>query len=321
MLISESMLICVGVFAFLSVYGLTLSMKKRYENYEFTNKEASLFVVRRYIAILAMFLIPFLFCEIVTHVMGFTGRYGEGRTEQAGNFLMDMLGLGDIFGTKMMVGAWWYISFLVVITVFMPMVIRGYKHYGWLLIPMFLIPGQLFLNNNVNMTKWLFAVPLAVCFADGKVLERLKAFSLVRISWLNKLLKFLISTVILLVLFKLRASAWGKEYLQFALNGFIPAIFIYWSYEFIIELPVLKQILIFLGRHSADIFFIHSFIRGIWYRKESYSFHYAGLILLVLLGASLGISIVLDIVRRLIRYDRGTKIITDKTLGWMDKIL
>lgn len=46
MLISLCMVHCVGMFAFLSVYGLTLSMKSKYPEYDFDGHTATLFVLK-----------------------------------------------------------------------------------------------------------------------------------------------------------------------------------------------------------------------------------------------------------------------------------
>lgn len=81
--------------------------------------------------------------------------------------------------------------------------------------------------------KVLFVVPLAVCFADGQVLERLKGFAVVKNHALNKLLKFLITTFLLICMFLLYDSSWGIQRFEFALNGLIPVTLIYWAYEFL----------------------------------------------------------------------------------------
>ena len=46
MMISRCMVQCVGLFAFLSVYGLTRSVKKKYQSYEFSGREGTMFVLR-----------------------------------------------------------------------------------------------------------------------------------------------------------------------------------------------------------------------------------------------------------------------------------
>ena len=44
--IFRCMIVCVGMFAFLSAYGLTLSLKSSYRDYEFSGHEAFMFVLK-----------------------------------------------------------------------------------------------------------------------------------------------------------------------------------------------------------------------------------------------------------------------------------
>ena len=57
MAVCRVMVQCVGIFAFLSVYGLTLSMKAQYHEYEFTGHEATLFVLKRYVKLVLSFVL------------------------------------------------------------------------------------------------------------------------------------------------------------------------------------------------------------------------------------------------------------------------
>lgn len=318
--ISKGMAICVGLFVFLSVYGMTRSMAARFENYEFTPEQGGLYVIRRYISVIAMFFIPFLFCQLVTALKGFH-RYGVGIAERIGNFFLDMLGFSDIFGTKMLVDTWWYMSLLVMITVFMPVLIRAYKNYSWLFVVMFLVFCQVFVDLDTNMTRWLFVVPVAIVTADQNILERLREWQWVDNPVANKTLKFLVSTLVVAGLFLLRSSGWGMSYGRFVISGILPLVFIYWGYEFIFELPIIGTILRFLGHHSADIFFVHNCIRGIWYKDQVYSLSHAVLIFLVVMGGSLILSMLFDVIRRLVDYNSLIKKITNKVLTWAEKNL
>lgn len=153
-----------------------------------------------------------------------------------------------------MVNTWWFLSLEILIIVFMPFMIRFYRKYSWLIVPMILLPGSFLLEKHVHLTKYLFVVPLAVWFADRQILERLKDFSPLKNRTAGKILKFVFLTGFLLVLFKVYDTPWGIQHFEFLLNGLIPAAVIWWAYEFVIELPVLSSVLEFLGRHSADIF-------------------------------------------------------------------
>ena len=119
MAVCRVMVQCVGIFAFLSVYGLTLSMKAQYHEYEFTGHEATLFVLKRYVKLVLSFTLPFLFCMGVTYLTH-TSRYSDGFPINLINAGMDFLGLGHLFGTQMQINTWWYLSLEILLIFFMP---------------------------------------------------------------------------------------------------------------------------------------------------------------------------------------------------------
>lgn len=320
MAVSRVMVHCVGIFAFLSVYGLTLSMKAQYQEYKFSGHEATLFVLKRYVKLVLSFTLPFLFCTGVTYLTH-TSRYRDGLFGNLINAGMDFLGLSHLFGTQMQVNTWWYLSLEILLIFFMPFFVRFYKKYGWLTVFMSLLIGSFMLEKHVHLTKYLFVAPLAVCFADQNVLERLKAFKIVQNKFLNKILKFILSTGVLYLLCKLFNTSWGTDHFEFLLNGVIPALFVYWAYEFVTAIPGVRWILIFIGKHSANIFYIHTFVRAVWLKDVTYSLGHVAIIWLFILGVSLAISIVLNIVRKLIRFDRFSSWISDGILNWADKTL
>ncbi|MBU5482552.1 hypothetical protein KQI91_15335 [Blautia sp. MSJ-19] len=295
-------------------------MKGKYPDYDFDGHAATLFVLKRYVKLILTFLIPFFFCTGVTFLTD-TSRYGGSLWENIISVIMDFFGLGHLFGTQMLVNTWWFLSLEILIIVFMPFVLRFYRKYSWLMILMFLLPGSFLIEKHVHLTKYLFVAPFAVCFADRQVLERLKAFCIVGNHVMNKMLKFAISTGILLAMLKVWDSRWGLEHFEFALTGLIPVIFIYWAYEFILEIPVIRQLLEFLGKHSANVFYIHTFIRALWLKKLTYSFGHAALIWLFLMGSSVLISIGLETVKKVICYNRISGKITEQIVGWADRTL
>lgn len=186
---------------------------------------------------------------------------------------------------------------------------------------MFLLLGSFMLEKRVHLTKYFLVVPIAVCFADQNILERLKAFSPVKNKIMGKILKFVFLTAAILAMMKVYDTRWGMEHFEFALNGVIPVALIWWLYEFVIELPIIKPILEFLGKHSADIFYTHTFVRSLWMTEIVYSFRHAAVIFLFLLAVSLGISFVLDFIRKHLYYNRMTAVLSDRLLGWADQNL
>ena len=108
---------------------------------------------------------------------------------------------------------------------------------------------------------------------------------------------------------------------EFVLNGLIPVAVICWSYEFLIDLPVIREILQFMGKHSANVFYIHSFIRAKWLGNFVYSFGHAFLIWLVLMASSMVVSILLEGIKKAVRFERLSGKISDRILDWADKTL
>ena len=108
---------------------------------------------------------------------------------------------------------------------------------------------------------------------------------------------------------------------EFVLNGLIPVSVICWSYEFLIDLPVIREILQFMGKHSANVFYIHSFIRAKWLGNFVYSFGHAFLIWLVLMASSMVVSILLEGIKKAVRFERLSGKISDRILDWADKTL
>lgn len=320
MMISRCMIHCVGLFLFLSAYGLTLSMKKQFEHLRFDGHEATLFVLKRYASLVLLFLLPFLFCAAVTLLTG-TSRYANGFWANISSVIMDILCLGHLFDTQPLVSTWWYLSLEVLTIVLLPLMVRLYKRFGWLSVAMVLLPGSFLLEQHVHLTKYFFVVPLAVCFADQQVLERLKGFSPVKNMVLSKVLKFVITTGALIVMFLVFDSPWGLQHFEFALYGLIPVTLIYWAYEFLIDVPVLKQVLEFLGKRSADIFYTHTFVRAMWLKDLTYSFGHALLIWGFLLAVSILISFFLDGVRRILHYREFTGAAVNSLMRWADKTL
>ena len=132
---------------------------------------------------------------------------------------------------------------------------------------------------------------------------------------------FSIESIFMCALCMFWYSKWGRNHFEFVLNGLIPVSVICWSYEFLINLPVIREILQFMGKHSANVFYIHSFIRAKWIGNFVYSFGHAFLIWFVLMASSIVISIFLEGIKKAVRFERLSGKITDRILGWADKIL
>ena len=304
----------------MSVYGLTLSMKSKYPEYDFDGHTATMYVLKRYVKLVLTLLVPFVFCVGVTFVTD-TFRYPAGMFANIISIIMDFFGVGHKFGGRMLVSTWWYLSLEVLLIFFLPVALQIYRKYSWLIVMLFLLPGSFLIEKHVHLTKYLFIVPLAICFADQQVFERLKSWKPLKSQALSKFLKFVVSTGMILALLMLWNSRWALERFEFMLNGLIPVAIIYWAYEFLLDIPGLHQLLEFLGKYSATVFYIHTFIRTLWLRDFTYSLGHAAVIWLFLMGSSILIAVFLDVVKKLIHYEKISNVVIDGFIGWADRTL
>ena len=130
--VTLSFKICVGIFVFLSAYGITLGMKNKNAEYKFTAKETSRMVCNRYLKLMGGYLFIFAFVQIYSVIAGFHRyhvMYGKG-AKSVFYFLIDGLGLAELFGTPTFNATWWYMSFAILLVFIMPLLVQWYKKQG-----------------------------------------------------------------------------------------------------------------------------------------------------------------------------------------------
>lgn len=325
MYICETMNICVGMFAFLSSYGLTKTIKLKNPALNMNADESVSFVTKRAVSLLGSFFLPYILCTASTLLFSGHNPYGEGVSFVC-NAFVDMLGLAGLLRTPMMIGTWWYMSFALVIIFLMPFSVQMYKKYGILLLipfgvlPVLFVPEFRSSGELTNMTRWLLTIPLGIIFADADLLEKLKAYRISKNKIVNKIIKFAVLTAILYILIRLRTSSWGKEKFYYYISSILPVFVVYYLYEFITDIPIVSTVTGFLGKHSSNIFFMHTFIRGVWFPVFTYSFKYAALIYLFMLGASLLLSFAVEWLKKLLHWNNAVKIVAERLTKFVGKI-
>ncbi len=325
MYIFESMNICVGIFAFLSSYGLTKTMMLKYKTLDLDRHNVSDFVTRRTVSLIGSFLIPYILCAVPTFIFTDYNTYGD--VDFVFNMIADILGIAGLLGSRMLVGTWWYMSFALIIIFLLPFTVRLYRRFGVLcVVPFILVPFLLntsFFSAKAldNMTRWLLTIPMGVIFADLKVFERMRAAHLTNNKVVSKIIKFVILTAVLVLLVMFRKMPWCIQHLHYFISSILPVYFIYWMYEFVCVVPLLNSVLAFLGKHSSNIFFMHTFIRFVWFKDVTYGLGTWSLIFLFVFVCSLILSFAVTGVQRLTRWNKLVKWTADKLSGINEKII
>ena len=84
--------------------------------------------------------------------------------------------------------------------------------------------------------------------------------------------------------------------------GIFPTLVILFFYEFIIDVPIVKQVLQFLGRYSMYIYLIHDFFLSVLFKDLIYSYSHFILCFFFLLGLSLLAAFFFDAFQKILNY-------------------
>ncbi|MCR5553999.1 MAG: acyltransferase, partial [Bacteroidales bacterium] len=308
-----AMKICVAIFTFLSAYGIYLSYQKKINtcNEEVNLKNIYILVFKRLISLLTGYWFVFLTVQLYSLIVVRDGRYlrvyGSG-TKGVLFFLIDFLGLAELFNTPTFLATFWYMSLAILIVLLMPFLVMCYKKIGAILLIAFSVLFAVLFPVNSKHTMaylpwYLTCLCLGMVSASRNWLVSFKKLS-GESNCLKRASKAAIELIIIALFLYCRQTTRNTLLLPIW-DSLLPFLIVVFMFEYINNIPVVGSSLQFLGVHSMNIFLIHNFIRVIWYFKFTYSFRYAPLIVIVLLGVSLAVSFVLENLKRLLRYDRA----------------
>ncbi len=117
---------------------------------------------------------------------------------------------------------------------------------------------------NHNFWRYLLCIAVGVSCAYNNTIVKIMNWNIIKSEKCNHLIKFLLEFFLLFVLMVLRQGPLMDTLYPFW-DAVIPVVFTSFCCEFIVVIPGLRQILIFLGIYSANIFIIHNYIRKVWF--------------------------------------------------------
>ena len=199
-----------------------------------------------------------------------------------------------------------------------PIFLKLFKKYKYIpvLFGVMAIPSILRWQFSINSyIVYLFPLLLGIIFAENNLMVKIANFRILKNNvYLNKLLKLLIGTVILIGMYFIEHDISVEQYWEI-LYGVFPVYLICYLYEFIVELPIIKNILQILGKYSMNMFFTHEFLRTNYLHDYIYSFRNWIKILVVLIVLSLALAVLVELFKKLIRYDK----LVDKLKNYIGK--
>lgn len=302
--IASFLKICVAIFVFLTGYGIATKLLGENEK---SGKEIAKMTAKRYLSLMSGFIFIFILSQIFCFAMDkrqIVTYAADTKYNFVLNIVVDAFGLTNLLGTPTLNGTWWYMSLAIILIAIIPLMVKVYKKYGFLAtstIILLIVHG--FNIQNINLIRWLYTAFLGIVCADKNILVKLKDFKLVKSNvYINKIIKFIICVLLLVGALYLRQ---GLDYRFYAINdALIPVFVIYFCFEFIMPIKYVNNVLMYLGKHSMNIFLIHTFIRAHYFANFTYSFKYPALIVLVLLLISLALSIVIEAMKKYSGYNK-----------------
>lgn len=291
--------ICVAMFVFMTGYGMWVSYESQKKKTTMSN-----YIKKRMVTLMTGFLIIFVVTEVLAIPTGrFIEVYGHDFRSVV-YMIIDALGLAKLLGTPLFCLTWWYMSLAIVLIMIFPFVHSIMEKYQWVVVvASIIVPRACGFGQSTDLFRYLLAYTLGMYFAQHDLLARIKE-KFMEQNVEGKLLSLIVSLIGLAVIIKCRQNAWiGWKYLDFW-DGFAAMYGIIISYIYILNGKWIVKGLGFLGKHSMNIFLIHSFYRDVFFHEFTYSFYYAWLDYIVLMAISLVTSIVLEWFKKLIRYEK-----------------
>ena len=297
--------ICVSIFVFISGYGLYLSCKN-------TKLDATKWTAVRYIKTMSGYWMIWILSCVVTQLINrrVSKIYVQNSLwEAVAGMGIDFLGLANLFRTPTLNGTWWYMSAAIVFILLTPLLVKNREKLwlilaGVILFIRVIMKGKDFFPGGTAVYSFLTPFILGMIFARNNYIERL-------VNQKHKLPRFLVEVVLLLAAYKVYKNLPISNYWEVHW-GLIPLLVIVFCIEYILVIPGIKQVLVFLGKHSMNVFLVHTFIRLIYLGEFTYSWKHFVLITLVLLVVSLALSFVLEGIKKITKYDQLMEIICKK---------
>lgn len=299
--------ICVSLFAFISGYGLYLSCKSRKVN-------STKWVVNRYVKTFAGYWLIWVLSGTISQIISRRVSKIFLKTniwEALINIGIDFLGVANLFDSPTLNGTWWYMSAAFVFILLTPLLVK-YEEKLWLILAGVIVflrvicrgAGEDIFPGGTSTYAFLTPFIFGMIFAKNNYIEKI-------VNGNYKPVRFILEIVLLIIAYKVYKNIPTSYYWEVKW-GLIPLLVILFSVEFILTVPGVRQLLIFLGKHSMNIFMVHTFIRAYYLADFTYSWGHFAIITIVLLLVSLGISLIVEGIKKIIQYDGLVKKICQK---------
>ena len=281
--------VCVSIFLLLSGYGLTIQMNKLLDKTQKVNLGGQIchFLLKRYTKFYLNYWVVFLLfvpLGVFCFDRPLAIPYGENANIPL-SLAKDFFGLQKFNSYNI---TWWFNQIIIILWLAFPflfwLVKNGYAR--WIVLPQFMI------FMPINALAFLLGIYLAQYRENIEILI-LKITDKVTLAILFVLLAglcFCREKMLIECLYGINAD----PYIALTLASLVAIA----AKKIKYQLPVLA----YLGKHSMNMYMVHTFIFAYFFHNFIYSFQYPLLIFAALLLSSLGVSIVLETLKTKLKF-------------------
>lgn len=299
--------VCVSVFLFASGYGLMQSWL-RAESDITQSGGVFLFILRRLIKFYFNFWFVFIiFVPIGVLVFDIPIIQGDDLVHRIKNFVFQIFAISDqqSYNTT-----WWFNSLIIPLYILFPVVGYMIKRSPIYTVFVFLVLGTSKLIIGPQLQGYIPIFTLGVLWSAYH--EKLTVI-------LNK---YKIPVLLLLLLFSLLCNlvalyALGEDHIfsrGLPCYSLLTIQLAFCTIFFLRKVRRLSMPISFLGKHSANIYLVHTFLNYYWFPRFFYSIENALLLWGTLMGLSVVMSILLEYLKSIARWNDLSNLIISKLI-------
>lgn len=286
--------VCVSLFLLMSGYGLSCQYlkviadaKNLKERFGTTIK----FIAKRYVKFYTGYWIIFLIFVLFGSVgMGISLESRYETDNIMFPFVVDFFGF---MGFRSYNITWWFNRTILLLYIAFPilfLLIRKIPYISLVLVfCIMLIPKPIAFVNEMTICMFPFFLGMfwAMKIPQGyKITNKRKYFLFLPVS-----------IILCCVLVYFRQNKIIPYFTGVAVDGLLAFVISMLVIMLIRNLPVVNVVFSFLGKHSANMYMVHTFLFFYWFPQFIYAPKYAILIFLLLLSCSLAISLALEFIK------------------------
>ena len=290
--------ICVAVFVMLTGYGIAKGIYGKWDgsgqlDWKGTYKDAT----KRFGKLMVNFSILFLSVNLLWfYKFDYAKCYGEGKQGVIA-FLTDGLGLNMFFDTPTMNPTWWYMKLAYVLIFLVPVLAFVARKIGKSLMLVAVMLPFVFVMD-ADLARYFFCAVVGVCAAEGDWFEGLEESKTRLTIGLGLIGGILLMVICILI----RQNYQIYEHYIHLVDAPIAIVVIWFNSRVLGNIRLFKKVLAFLGKHSMNMYLVHTFFYMSLWQPYIYKAGYFLLIWLVLVLVTLLYSVVLEGIKGFVKY-------------------